>query len=176
MTLTGFGHDNLMGHRVISRLAQVKELARRPGALPKKSNLRGVKRQGLVYERRFAVALEARVAGTEWTFRKEQWFQFLDENGSGFCQPDSFIFGKEKAFVFECKLTDTEKAQSQLSRLYVPILREHLQLEVFGIVVTRHLTQTTDRRAVQDTFGKAIAYAVSGKGIPILHWRERQPL
>lgn len=174
MTATGFGHDNIMGHRVASIL-QIARPCERPAVLPK-ARLRGVKRQGLLYEDKFGKALAKQAVSTVWQCKLGTWFQFADENGSGYCQTDALIENSGHVVIFECKLTDTEKGRSQLSRLYIPVLTKATGKQVFGVVVTRHLTRESKPEHVRHSLRNAIEYAMDCNVIPTLHWRERNPL
>lgn len=169
MTKTGFGHDNIMGHRVIAGLLAASPCAR-PTNMPI-SRPRGIKRQGITFEKSFAKALQARwpkntLAG--------QWFFFQDVNGRGHCQTDVLLVFSDEVVIFECKLTDTEKGRSQLSRLYSPVIEKAFGKPAKCIVVTRHLTRETEIKNVTDQLAVAVAYPA--QIIPTLHWMERNPL
>lgn len=169
MTRTGLGHCNTFGHRVIAGLLSAAPCTR-PGNLPV-ARLRGTKRMGIKYERDFAKAIKmayptATISG--------QWFRFVDNNGSGYCQPDILVKLSTECLIFECKLTDCEKGRSQLSRLYRPVVEFCWGLPTRGIVVTRHLSKETRVEHVTDIL--AAALATSRHLIPTLHWRERNPL
>lgn len=169
MTRTGLGHDNIMGHRVVSGLLSAW-CCPRPNNIPI-ARLRGTKRLGMKYERDFAKAIQARYPTTAIY---GQWFRFTDCNGPGFCQTDILVKLKSECILFECKLTDTEKGRSQLSRLYRPVVGKCWGLPTRGIVVTRHLSKETKLELVTDQLAMAMAF--DREAIPTLHWRERNPL
>ena len=170
MTKTGHGHDNVMGHRVISGLV-FAAVCEKPPSIPLATRVRGAKRLGHKYERDFAKALKARypqscLAG--------QWFRFIDRNGQGFCQTDLLLKRPGEIIIFECKLTDTEKGRSQISRLYAPVVSHVFGLPVRGVVVARHLTRESELALITDQL--PIALSSSLPIVPTLHWRERNPL
>lgn len=169
MTKTGFGHDNIMGHRVISGLVSAS-VSGRPGNMPI-SRLRGTRRLGTKYESDFSKALKAKFPRS---ILSGQWFYFVDTNGTGYCQTDVLLKRPDECIIFECKLTDTEKGRSQLSRLYFPVVAQCFKLPVRGVVVTRHLTRETVLKNVTDLLEEAIQ--CPRDIIPTLHWRERTPL
>lgn len=119
---------------------------------------------GLQYERKLAKAIPGSTHG--------QWFEFWDDNGRGWCQPDLLFRTLDGIFILECKLTDVAGAQAQLDRLYRPVVAQAYDTRlgsVYGIVVTRHLTQNTNPRRVVATLSAAVELALSGT-TPILHW------
>lgn len=158
-----------MGHRVISGLSFAAPCAR-PAGIPV-GRPRGTKRLGIKYEKDFANALGARFPGA---VTPGQWFHFVDINGSGYCQTDILLRLRGEIFLFECKLTDTERARSQLSRLYIPVVERCFALPARGITVTRHLSGETQPASVVDQL--EVALKMAWEGIPTLHWRERNPL
>lgn len=169
MTKTGHGIDNIMGHRVIDGLLTASPCAR-PNNIPI-ARLRGTKRLGQKYERDFSKAIQSRYPKA---ILPGQWFRFIDRNGHGYCQCDIVLKLPTESIIFECKLTDTEKGRSQLSRLYFPVVAAAFKLPVRGVVVTRHLTRETEIALVTDDFDTAIR---SPRDIiPTLHWRERTPI
>lgn len=169
MTRTGLGHCNTFGHRVIAGLLSASPCPR-PSNLPV-ARLRGTKRMGIKYERDFAKAIKmayptATISG--------QWFRFVDNNGSGYCQPDILVKLPTECLIFECKLTDCEKGRSQLSRLYRPVVERCWGLPTRCMVVTRHLSGETKLELVTDQLREALAF--NREAIPTLHWREKNPL
>ena len=169
MTKTGFGHDNKMGHRVISGLVYATP-CKKPDNIPT-ARLRGVKRLGQKYESAFAKALHALYPNV---CLSSQWFRFIDRNGHGFCQTDLLLKLPSEVVIFECKLTDTEKGRSQITRLYLPVVSKVFCLPVRGVVVTRHLTRESEIALVTDQLATAISSPRTV--VPTLHWRERTPL
>lgn len=137
----------------------------RPRCIPK-SRPRGTKGLGLRYERLVGKALHGMPG-----LRLGQWFKFCDANGGGWCQPDVLIIHPAVVFVLECKLTDVPLADMQLSGLYVPILSHVYKRPVHSIVVTKHLTRTSDLGRVCDSLASAI-----GRPAPVLHWLGHGPL
>jgi hypothetical protein len=127
---------------------------------------RGVKALGLRYER-----LVGRALGAWPGLRLGPWFEFCDANGRGYCQADALIIQPDLVVVLECKLTDVPQADLQLEGLYKPVLEHIYKRRVHGVVVTRHLTRTTDLSRVTDSFAGALA-----RPRPILHWLGRGPI
>jgi hypothetical protein len=170
MTKTGRGHCNIFGHRVIDGL-QGAWLTGKPANIPN-SRPRGTKKLGHQYESNFGKALgevfhpSIVISG--------QWFRFCDVNGFGYCQTDWIVKLSHEILIFECKLTDTEKGRSQITRLYRPVVEKCFGLPSRGIVVTRHLTKETKLELVSDTLKTALS--LNSNSIATLHWRERSPL
>ncbi len=158
-----------MGHRVITGLLMATP-CERPKTIPI-ARLRGTKRLGLKYEADFAKALKQRFPSAVLS---GQWFHFVDSNGSGYCQTDLLVKLADECIIFECKLTDTERGRSQLSRLYFPVVGKCYGLPTRGVVVTRHLSRETELELVTDQLATALSSPRSV--IPTLHWRERNPL
>lgn len=168
MTKTGLGHCNTFGHRVVAGLLSATPCTR-PSNLPV-AHLRGTKRMGMKYEQDFAKAIQQRYPNA----LLGQWFNFRDDNGSGYCQSDIIVKLPSECIIFECKLTDCEKGRSQLSRLYRPVVERCWGLPTRCMVVTRHLSGETRLELVTDQLAQALAF--SREAIPTLHWRERNPL
>lgn len=97
----------------------------------------GAKLQGWQYERRFEKYLK------KCRFKGElycgAWFEFEDQNGHGFAQPDFFILGEKRILIFECKLTHNGRGWIQLHRLYGPLLREFFERPVAKVQVCKNL-------------------------------------
>lgn len=126
----------------------------------KKSRPKGAKAKGLAYERAVGTAVGGNCG---------QWFHYIDAQGPGWCQTDVLLVSAKRVVVLECKLTDTEDAVEQLLHLYFPVLREVYRLPVYGVVVTKNLTQRTDTRRLADNLQGALALAKLGE-IPVLQW------
>lgn len=151
-----------MAHRIIERLRWAQ---RGENPHTKVSRPRGAKALGLRYERSVGKAL-----GAGWV--AGPWFEYADNHGRGFCQPDFLFHTVQGALILECKLTDTPVAESQLKDLYYPVVSEALGCAVRGIIVVKHLTPATERRRVVGS----LAEALRSPGIPILHWLGRGPI
>ena len=147
------------GHRVICGQITMARPCSRPSSIPK-SRPRGSKASGLRYERAFAKALPGVAHGP--------WYEFIDDCGHGFCQPD-FVWQLDKEIVvFETKLTDTPAGRAQTIDLYAPVLRAAHSLPISGIIVCKNLTKKTDLSSITTSLETALA--LSHKSIPILHW------
>ena len=136
----------------------------RPACIPR-SRPRGAKALGLRYERALARALPHG--------RHGPWYEFIDANGPGYCQPDIVLDMGECMFVLESKLSNVEQAKAQIEDLYVPVLTAAHRTKVHGIIVVRHLTPGVDLALVHDTLQSAMIAAVRGSQLPLLHWLGR---
>ena len=74
-----------------------------------------------------------------------QWFQYWDQNGSGFACPDLFIVRPDSLVLFEAKLTYTPNAESQMRELYAPILEAQFRKPIVSCVVFRNATPEVSR-------------------------------
>lgn len=68
-----------------------------------------------------------------------QWFNFVDDNGFGYCQPDALLETKDFVFILECKLTYTDWAWPQLRKLYKPIVEHVFQKPTITIQVCKNM-------------------------------------
>jgi hypothetical protein len=90
--------------------------------LPVHARSRGAspaKRLGLSFEAKVGNALPHALAGV--------WFEFHDDNGRGFCQPDFLLATPSGISIIETKLTYTKEAWVQLRGLYLPVVRWWLE-------------------------------------------------
>jgi hypothetical protein len=107
----------------------------------KQRKLKGSRGKGQTYEKKVGRELrdlinEGRIEGELFS---GQWFAFCDAHGPGFAQPDHFIWTESLVLLFECKLTQSDKAEAQLNLLYAPILAEHYQLPVLKVHTCKNL-------------------------------------
>lgn len=136
----------------------------RPGGIPK-GRPRGAKAAGVRYERALAAALPEAHHGL--------WWEYLDDNGMGFCQTDLLLLGPDCALVLECKYTWTEEAWEQLEHLYLPVVARALDCPTYGVQVCKTLRgETSD---VCWTLEEALAIALEGRR-PSMHWTMRTRL
>ena len=112
----------------------------RPSYIPRPGG-KGAKALGRAYEKKVGKFISRRWPG----LISGQWFEFLDRNGPGVCQPDHYIPFEDQVLLFECKLTQTDVAFSQMDQLYKPILRQLYGRPVTGVQVCKHLV---DRRPI----------------------------
>ena len=93
---------------------------------------------GLRYERACAKRVKRWFRG-EAEVLHNPWMRFLDAAGPGFACPDIVVLPPAGApgFIFECKLSWTPLALSQLCLLYEPLLRELCSREFFLIVMCK---------------------------------------
>lgn len=142
--------------------------------IPRPSYLRDHKptllqKKGLLFEKRVGKSLASRFGKVE----SGPWFNFIDANGPGICQPDLVVWGKlqgqEVRLVVECKLTVTEEAFLQINHLYVPVVGLADGIPTFGIVIAQNLTRWLQPGLVVDSIPGALALAQK-KETPVLHW------
>lgn len=132
-----------------------------------KSRLRGSRAAGI----RFQKAVAKAIPGA----RADQWFEFCDRHGLGYCSPDVILPTRDPIFVLECKLTATDAADAQLRDLYLPILAHFTGREARGIVVVRHLRPQVDVSRVRADLRTCLREATEAY-FPILHWLGRGPI
>lgn len=124
---------------------------------------RGTRALGLRFERAFAKAVPKAIHG--------QWFQYIDESGPNWCQPDFLLISKHKVIVIEVKLTDFTGACAQIKQLYIPVLQAaYPDHQISGLVVLRHLSRVADSTPVHTTLIDAL---VSSESLPLIHWLGR---
>lgn len=134
----------------------------RPACIPH-SRPRGVKAVGLRYEWALAKALPSAKHGP--------WYEFTDQNGPGYCQPDCVWDLGTHLAIFEAKLSNIAQAEAQLKGLYLPVLQAAHKRPVVGIIVVRHLSPQVDLARVVDSLGAALN--ASNYCVPVLHWLGR---
>ncbi len=132
-----------------------------------KTRLRGTRAAGLRFQRAVARAIPLGQA--------DQWFEFSDRHGLGYCSPDLILVGSRLIVALECKLTAVPEADAQLADLYLPILAHHYGREARGIVVVRHLRPQVDQSRVRTALRDCLKDA-SESFFPILHWLGRGPI
>lgn len=122
---------------------------------------RGAKAHGVRYERELAKALPDGAHG--------QWFQFVDENGHGWCQPDLLLEFPRHVVILEAKYTWTWEGHMQVDRLYVPVVSRAMGKPAFGLVVCRALIEDMGDVLIQSHLGEASIWAQRGKRVA-MHW------
>lgn len=121
---------------------------------------KGVKAQGLAYERLLAKTLPQA--------KHNLWFRFKDQNGPGMCSPDFVLLLNGRVVVIECKLTDCVEAEEQLLGLYLPVLGFVLGQVPRAVVVAKNLTPASARPS-PDLYS-----AMAWPGLcPRVHWSGR---
>lgn len=101
---------------------------------------RGAKAHGVRYERQVAKALPLA--------RHGQWFQFIDENGHGWCQTDLLLEFLQAVFIVESKYTWTPQGHFQVERLYQPVVARAFGKPAFGLVICRALRDESEMTGV----------------------------
>lgn len=138
-------------HRIIQDLRVAVPCVRRPSYIPQARNATGSKAQGLAYEKKVG-----RWVRRQWPWLTSgQWFEFRDANGKGCCQVDHYLVLPDRVLALECKLTQTEIAESQIQRLYAPVLQAVYEKPVVGVQVCKHLA-CNDPRLITE-LNKAMA-------------------
>lgn len=152
-------------HRVIRRLQYAKPLKERPSCIPL-ARPRGAKAAGLRYERQLAKHLPESAHGV--------WFEYCDDYGRGYCQPDLlFSFLPNFIAILEVKYTLVLDAFAKLNDLYIPIISHAMKAPACGVIVVRNLTPGIQDVCHDLAEAAAISYETSYP--TILHWRG-QPL
>lgn len=154
-----------MSHRVIRALEWARPVAR-PICIPKRRP-RGAKGLGLRYERELGKAL-----GPGW--QAGQWFEFMDQNGHGYCQVDFLQRTSFGTAVLEAKLTWLPEAHLQLEQLYRPVVERCWGLPMVGVVVAKRLVPGT-KAAIAQTLPSALEAARSCRAV-VLHWSGKAAL
>jgi hypothetical protein len=117
----------------------------RPSFIPAAKNVKGAKRAGLRFEHRFAAYMVAKHG--EENVSHGPWIAYEDKKGLGWCQPDVVWHDtdNERIVVFECKLTATGRAVSQLASIYYPVLRAiYPNITICLVQVCRNLSRSFD--------------------------------
>jgi len=121
---------------------------------------RGVKSQGLRYERAIAKAWPPITHGP--------WFEFTDYLGHAYCQPDFLLTYGGVTYVMEAKRTWTPEAHVKLAGLYVPVVKAALHRHTLGFQIAKFLTPKCSAFVTTDPYQ---AQFMAGQGIDVvLHW------
>jgi hypothetical protein len=156
----------MKAHRVISRLHWAKALQSKPDCIPT-ARVRGAKAAGLRYERALARHLPESAHGV--------WFEYNDENGHGYCQPDLlFSFLPDFVAILEVKYTLVLDAFSKLHDLYIPVISLAMNAPAVGVVVVRNLTPGI--KDVHRDLASAALASYEAQYPTILHWRDQNLL
>jgi len=94
-------------------------------------------KKGHAYEKTVLREVKRRSLGGEICF--QQWIMFADSNGLGWAQPDLYVLLDDLLLLIECKLTQSESAEDQLMRLYLPLLRDIYQMPTLCLQVCKNL-------------------------------------
>ncbi len=143
-------------HRVISGLKWAKELPGRPQGMPI-GRPRGAKRQGVKYERDFASSL----GPAAW---HGKWFEFVDANGHGHCQPDFLLRVGDSIVILEAKYTYVKEARTQVGQLYKPVVEAAYGMRAVGVTVCKNLVPGMVNCRVTGDLAEAIRWALTGRG------------
>lgn len=134
----------------------------------KRRSPRGSKAAGIQYENLVGRTLKPEVP----FLHQGAWFEFADERGSHWCQPD-FIFGFDSVlWVLEVKYSLVESGFLQMEQLYIPVLRKVYGKEVYGLQVCRNLGLSysfSPRPRIMPSLDSAMHVAAAGKR-SCWHW------
>lgn len=145
-----------MSHRIVEGLVWARR-GEGPGWKPGRS--RGAKAEGLRFERLLAKAFPQGEHGS--------WWNFLDRNGVGWCQPDLLYVGGKSVLVLEVKLSWVAEGHRQIEELYKPVLEEVFGKPVIGVQVCRRLREGAPKAAGRLVDAVDVA---RGGGLGLLHW------
>ena len=80
----------------------------------------------------------ARDSLVKWAAVKSPWLQYIDSEGTHFCQPDLLLTNKNLILLCEIKLTHTSAAFFQMEKLYRPVLQRIFpQHKILSVEITR---------------------------------------
>lgn len=113
-------------YRTAGTIRRAKELPEKPSFIAT-NKVTGARARGLSYEAKALRMLEARYAElpTPVVFKPGPWFEYEDQEGRHWCQPDAVIIKASEGFgcIYECKYQHSSEAWFQIWRLYEPVLR-----------------------------------------------------
>ena len=96
------------------------------------------KRRGVRYEAKALDALSQwALALTKSAGLRKPWYRFRDEAGTHLCSPDLVLFVGKQIWVFEVKVSHTERAWWQLFRLYLPAVEFAYARSARAIEITK---------------------------------------
>lgn len=131
--------------RQIYRLKTAVALSEKPACIPQ-GRPRGAKAAGIRFEKAVFEALSGPAGGLSTprgdapSCIRGQWFEFEDENGCGYCQPDIiYPFLPDFFAVIEVKYTLVPGAHQKLTNLYLPVVSKALKSATAGVVIVKNL-------------------------------------
>lgn len=149
-------------HRAVVGLRWAELSSKAPW--PRLRRRKGAKARGLAYERKLGLFLSKKYPSAT---HLGEWFHFLDANGSGYAQPDAYVVFPSLVVAFECKLTQTVRAELQLRELYLPLLAHVYSRPVVGVQVCKYLVAEPGERLIK---GPEAAFAKGDLTIWTWHW------
>lgn len=125
-------------HRIIQNLMSASLCKNPPSLIASKKKLKGSAARGLAFQRKVGKRLKQLIALEELfgILKDGEWYEFIDQEGIGFCQPDFELHYPDHIVCIECKLTQTPNAHLQVAELYKPVLQRVYQKKVFAIQAT----------------------------------------
>ena len=152
----------LADHRTVYGLRWARAATKVPFGAPRPR--KPAKRLGIKYEKDLALAL-----GPSWVHGA--WFEFSDQNGPGYCQPDLYRVYADCVVVLEAKYTWVPEGHPQIEHLYRPILEKVYDRPCVGVVVCKNLVLGALAKHFS-TLAEAVFQ--SAQGPCVLHWRGGQ--
>ena len=154
--------------RVVSELVWAEFVDQAPPhAQATKKGFSAIQREGLRYESSFVDFLRAAPKPDDAMVLAGPWIRFEDSGGIGHAQPDAILLSPRGAYIFECKLSERNRAWQQLYQLYTPLLRNLLRVPLRRVQVCRNLKGLSPN----------VAIATSAKELRdncIWHWDDRE--
>ncbi len=138
------------------------------GPFPYQKPRKRAQKDGLAYEKKVGRTLKRmlRDEQLEGELRLSQWILFVDDNGTGWAQPDAYILMPDRILLIECKLTQSDVATPQLLSLYLPLLRKIYNLPIVCLQVCHNL-RYVPKRLVE---GPEELLANPGPGVFVWHY------
>jgi hypothetical protein len=112
-------------YRAVGTIRWAKMLAEQPSFI-RTNKTTGARARGVSYEGKALQMLSRRYADLDVLaeFKPGPWFEYVDETGRHWCQPDAFaILPDGGGIIYECKYQHSAEAWFQIWRLYEPVLR-----------------------------------------------------
>lgn len=152
-------------HRSIHGLAWVEIQREKPRCIPK-DRPGPIQLEGIRYEGKVAKNLPE-------GFLHNPWFHFSDANGPGWASPDFLVppgVWCARPVLVEVKLTDTPRAITQLSELYVPLAFNLYGILPKSIIVVKNIHAETKTSDLVPSISAALTTDWS---FPLVHWRNK---
>lgn len=109
----------------------------------KSKKLKGARARGKTYERKVGKQLAKRAEKLSVDLKSQEWLEFTDANGYGYCQPDFYFVCDGFVILVECKLTQTQTAFDQMTKLYMPVLKHIYAMPIIPVQVFKNIKRHT---------------------------------
>lgn len=106
-------------------------------------NLKGSRAKGKTYERKVGKQLRKRADKLKVDLHPQEWIEYEDANGYGYCQPDYYLVCDGFILLAECKLTQTDSAFNQMTKLYMPVLKYMYDMPIIPIQIFKNIKRHT---------------------------------